>query len=143
MFFGIFLAMIPTAELLRARGGALGITEPLQYFWATGALSAFLDNAPTYVVFAAMACGNFPSCPSAENLGSLTTQPDSAAVLAAISLGAVFMGAGSYIGNGPNFMVRAIAVRSGYAMPSFFAYCGLAALFLGPVFLAMTLLAFG
>jgi Na+/H+ antiporter NhaD/arsenite permease-like protein len=143
LFFGIFLAMIPAAELLRARGSALGITEPLQYFWATGALSAFLDNAPTYVVFAAMACGNFPSCPSADDLGSLTTHPESAAVLAAISLGAVFMGAGSYIGNGPNFMVRAIAVRSGYAMPSFFAYCGLAAVFLGPVFLAMTLLAFG
>jgi Na+/H+ antiporter NhaD/arsenite permease-like protein len=143
LFFGIFLAMIPVAEILRARGGALGVTEPLQYFWATGALSAFLDNAPTYVVFAAMACGNFPSCQSAEDLGSLTTHPDSAAVLAAISLGAVFMGAGSYIGNGPNFMVRAIAVRSGYAMPSFLAYCGLAALFLGPVFLAMTLLAFG
>jgi Na+/H+ antiporter NhaD/arsenite permease-like protein len=142
LFFGIFLAMIPAAELLKARGGAFGITEPLQYFWATGALSAFLDNAPTYVVFAAMACGSFPTCPSAEDLGSLTLHPDSAAVLAAVSLGAVFLGAGSYIGNGPNFMVRAIALRSGYTMPSFFAYCGWAAVILGPVFLAATLLAF-
>ena len=106
LFLGIFLAMIPTAALLQSRGGALGLTEPLQYFWASGALSAFLDNAPTYVTFAAMACGTFPFCESADNLGVLTHHPESAAVLAAISLGSVFLGAGSYIGNGPNFMSR-------------------------------------
>ncbi len=143
LFVGIFVAMIPATAILEGRGGALGITDPLQYFWATGALSAFLDNAPTYATFTAMACGNFPFCASAEQLGPLAADPTSARVLAAISLGAVYCGAGSYIGNGPNFMVRAIAVRAGYPMPTFFAYCGWAALFLGPPFLVMSLVAFG
>jgi len=143
LFVGIFVAMVPATAILEARGAALGITEPLQYFWATGALSAFLDNAPTYATFAAMACGNLPTiCTSAEQLGPLAADPVGAHVLAAISLGAVYCGAGSYIGNGPNFMVRALAVRAGYAMPSFFGYCGWAALFLGPPFLVMSFLAF-
>lgn len=140
LFSGIFIAMIPATSLLQAYGDQLGVTQPWQYFWATGALSAFLDNAPTYVTFAAMACGSFDHCTSAENLGTLTAVPESAMVLAAISLGSVFLGAGSYIGNGPNFMVRAIAEQSGYKMPSFFGYVAYAALFLGPVFLLLTLL---
>jgi Na+/H+ antiporter NhaD/arsenite permease-like protein len=143
LFVGIFVAMIPATAILQARGAELAIVDPLQYFWATGFLSAFLDNAPTYAAFTAMACGNFPSCTTAEQLGPLVADPVSAEILAAISLGAVYWGAGSYIGNGPNFMVRAIAVRAGYAMPSFFGYCGWAALFLGPPFLVMSLLAFG
>lgn len=138
LFSGIFIAMIPATTLLQTYGDQLGVTQPWQYFWATGALSAFLDNAPTYVTFAAMACGTYDHCTSAENLGTLTAEPASAAVLAAISLGAVFMGAGSYIGNGPNFMVRAIAEQSGYKMPSFFGYVGYAAVFLGPVFVLLT-----
>lgn len=138
LFIGIFVAMIPATALLQANGDALGVTAPWQYFWATGSLSAFLDNAPTYVTFAAMACGTDPTCTSAENLAPLATG-DFAPVLQAISLGAVFCGAGSYIGNGPNFMVRAIAEQSGYKMPSFFGYCGYAAAFLGPVFVLVTL----
>ena len=142
LFIGIFIAMVPATALLQANGAALGITEPWQYFWATGALSAFLDNAPTYVTFAAMACGTAELCLTAENLQPLT-EGSSALVLEAISLGSVFLGAGSYIGNGPNFMVRAIAEQSGYKMPSFFGYCGYAFMFLVPVFAVMTLLLFG
>jgi Na+/H+ antiporter NhaD/arsenite permease-like protein len=142
LFSGIFIAMIPATALLQANGQALGVTEPWQYFWASGALSAFLDNAPTYVTFAAMACGTYDHCVSAEDLGTLTTQADSARVLMAVSLGSVFCGAGSYIGNGPNFMVRAIAEQSGYTMPSFFGYCAYAAVFLLPVFAVMTLVGF-
>lgn len=139
LFVGIFIAMIPATSLLTTHGDALGVTEPWQYFWATGVLSAFLDNAPTYVTFAAMACGTDPTCMTAENLAPLSTgafEP----VLAAISLGAVFLGAGSYIGNGPNFMVRSIAEHAGYKMPSFFGYCGYALIFLGPVYVAVTLI---
>jgi Na+/H+ antiporter NhaD/arsenite permease-like protein len=139
LFIGIFIAMIPATSMLQVKGAALGVTEPWQYFWATGSLSAFLDNAPTYVTFAAMACGTDPTCITANDLGPLSVG-EFMPVLAAISLGAVYLGAGSYIGNGPNFMVRAIAEHSGVPMPSFFAYCGYAALFLGPVFIAVTLI---
>ena len=139
LFMGIFVAMIPATVLLQANGAALGVTEPWQYFWATGSLSAFLDNAPTYVTFAAMACGTYEFCETAEQLGPLSTHAESIRVLVAISLGSVFLGAGSYIGNGPNFMVRAIAEQSGYRMPSFFGYCAYAAAFLGPVFVIVTL----
>ncbi len=140
LFIGIFIAMIPATALLQAHGKGLPIHEPWQYFWATGGLSAFLDNAPTYVTFAAMACGNFEACTSAENLAPLT-EPASLSVLKAISLGSVFLGAGSYIGNGPNFMVRAIAEQSGYPMPSFFGYCAYAAVFLVPIFIVVSMVA--
>lgn len=139
LFLGIFVAMIPATVLLQTHGAKFGLSEPWQYFWSTGALSAFLDNAPTYVTFAAMACGTDVMCTSAENLQPLTVGA-SAPTLVAISLGAVFCGAGSYIGNGPNFMVRAIAESSGYKMPSFFGYCGYAFIFLVPVFVVMTLI---
>jgi len=143
LFLGIFITMIPATVLLQANGKAMGVTEPWQYFWATGTLSSFLDNAPTYVTFGAMACGSVGAevCPSAEQLGTLTG-PEGAAMLAAISCGAVFMGANSYIGNGPNFMVRAIAEENGYKMPSFFGYMGWAALILLPVFALVTVLFF-
>jgi Na+/H+ antiporter NhaD/arsenite permease-like protein len=141
LFVGIFIAMIPATALLETHGSALGLSHPWQYFWATGLLSAFLDNAPTYVTFAAMACGSFDQvCATADQLGPLAQDPSSMRVMMAISLGAVFLGAGSYIGNGPNFMVRSIAQRAGYRMPSFFAYCGWALLFLGPVFVLVSLL---
>lgn len=141
LFLGIFVAMIPATTLLQEHGASLGVTEPWQYFWATGALSAFLDNAPTYVTFAALACSSFDFCSTADQLGPLASHTASMPVLQAISLGAVFMGAGSYIGNGPNFMVRAIAEQSGYKMPSFFGYCGYALMFLGPVFVLLTFMA--
>ncbi|MEO0606081.1 MAG: sodium:proton antiporter, partial [Myxococcota bacterium] len=141
LFIGIFVAMIPATTLLQTYGADLGLSEPWQYFWATGSLSAFLDNAPTYVTFAAVACGTYEFCTTAENLGPLSTNMASEPILVAISLGAVFMGAGSYIGNGPNFMVRAIAEQAGYKMPSFFGYIGYAAMFLGPVFVVLTFVA--
>ena len=137
LFCGIFITMIPATMLLQAHGNALGVTEPWQYFWATGLLSSFLDNAPTYVTFAAMACGNIAECTSAEQLGTLASGSGEP-LLVAISVGAVFMGANSYIGNGPNFMVRAIAEENGYKMPSFFGYVGWAALVLIPVFIVTT-----
>jgi Na+/H+ antiporter NhaD/arsenite permease-like protein len=141
LFCGIFVTMIPATALLETHGAALGVTQPWQYFWAAGVLSSFLDNAPTYVTFAAMACGSYAEhCPNAESLGSLTLHPESQVVLQAISLGAVFMGANTYIGNGPNFMVRAIASASGYRMPSFFGYMGWAAVFLLPLFVLLTLI---
>ena len=138
LFLGIFTTMIPATMLLQAKGGALGITEPWQYFWATGVLSSFLDNAPTYVTFAAMACGSVAECTSAEQLNTLAASETGFPILVAISAGAVFMGANSYIGNGPNFMVRAIAEENGYKMPSFFGYVGWAAIILVPVFIATT-----
>ena len=123
--------------LLQQHGSALGINEPWQYFWATGILSSFLDNAPTYVTFAALACGSVAECASPEALGTLA-EGSGKPLLVAISVGAVFMGANSYIGNGPNFMVRAIAEENGYKMPSFFGYIGWAALILVPVFILVT-----
>jgi Na+/H+ antiporter NhaD/arsenite permease-like protein len=140
LFVGIFVAMIPATTLLQEYGDKMGVTEPWQYFWATGSLSAFLDNAPTYVTFAAMACGTYEHCLTSNDLGPLSTNEASIPILVAISLGSVFMGAGSYIGNGPNFMVRAIAEQSGYKMPSFFGYCAYAAMFLGPVYIIVTLI---
>ena len=137
LFCGIFITMIPATVLLQAHGASLGINEPWQYFWATGILSSFLDNAPTYVTFAALACGSVAECTSPEQLGALT-QGSGEPLLVAISVGAVFMGANSYIGNGPNFMVRAIAEENGYKMPSFFGYVGWAALILVPVFILVT-----
>jgi Na+/H+ antiporter NhaD/arsenite permease-like protein len=133
LFFGIFLTMIPALELLRTRGSELGVREPWQFFWATGALSSFLDNAPTYLTF--LALGQGLSLPN-EVVGV------SEAVLAAISAGAVFMGANSYIGNAPNFMVKAIAEEAKVAMPSFFGYLAYSGAVLLPLFAVVTWLFF-
>jgi Na+/H+ antiporter NhaD/arsenite permease-like protein len=133
VFFGIFLTMIPALDLLRAWGAALGVRQPWQFFWATGALSSVLDNAPTYLTFLALAQGQ--GLP-AEVVGV------SHRVLMAISLGAVFMGANTYIGNGPNFMVRAIAESRGVKMPSFAGYLAYSAAVLLPVFVLVTLVFF-
>jgi Na+/H+ antiporter NhaD/arsenite permease-like protein len=130
VFFGIFLTMIPALDLLRARGAALGVREPWQYFWATGVLSSFLDNAPTYLAFLALAQGQGLA---AEVVGV------SHRVLVAISLGAVFMGANTYIGNGPNFMVKAIAEARGVKMPGFAGYMAYSAAVLLPLFVLVTL----
>jgi Na+/H+ antiporter NhaD/arsenite permease-like protein len=133
LFFGIFLTMIPALELLRARGGELGVREPWQFFWITGAVSSFLDNAPTYVTFLALAQG-------------LRMPPEVAGVthsiLAAISVGAVAMGANSYIGNAPNFMVKSIAEEAKIPMPSFFGYMLYSGGVLVPLFIAATLIFF-
>jgi Na+/H+ antiporter NhaD/arsenite permease-like protein len=129
LFFGIFVAMVPALELLKLHGKELGITEPWQYFWITGGLSAFLDNAPTYLALATMAA-------QGGDIGALaSSQP---LLLVAISTGAVFMGAMTYIGNGPNFMVKAIAEEAGFKMPTFFGYLGYSCLCLVPVYLVVT-----
>ena len=141
LFAGIFVTIIPVLAMLQAgRGGAFAwllrvVTEPdgtpheVAYFWLTGALSAFLDNAPTYLVFFELAGGD-----PVKLMGPL------AGTLAAISMGAVYMGALTYIGNAPNFMVYAIAQERGVKMPSFFAYTLWAALILIPLFVLLTLL---
>src|SRR5690606_23037197 len=123
LFAGIFVTMAPALLLLNQHAPSFGIREPWQFFWATGALSSFLDNAPTYLTFAATACGLEGVPLEGRYLAEyLALHPHGAAILAASSTGAVFMGANAYIGNGPNFMVMAIAEESGVPMPSFFGY---------------------
>jgi Na+/H+ antiporter NhaD/arsenite permease-like protein len=133
LFAGIFATMLPALDILRAHGSALGVREPWHYFWSAGMLSSFLDNAPTYLTFLALAQGQ--GLPN-EVVGV------SHEVLAAISLGAVFMGANSYIGNGPNFMVRSIAEERGVAMPSFGGYMLYSGAILLPLFAVVTLVFF-
>ena len=139
LFAGIFLTIIPVIAMLKAGidgpFGAIvasvtradGSPSPLAYFWATGALSSFLDNAPTYLVFFNLAGGD-PQVLMTTN----------AATLAAISAGAVFMGANSYIGNAPNLMVKAIVEDRGVKMPSFFGYIAWAVCILIPLFVIMS-----
>jgi Na+/H+ antiporter NhaD/arsenite permease-like protein len=133
VFAGIFLTMLPALDLLRARGAGLGVREPWQFFWAAGALSSFLDNAPTYLTFLALAQGQGLA---AEVVGV----PHQ--ILVAISLGAVFMGANTYIGNGPNFMVRSIAESRGVKMPGFGGYMAYSGAVLLPVFALVTFVFF-
>ena len=133
LFFGIFLTMIPALELLRLRGGELGVRAPWQFFWATGVLSSFLDNAPTYLTFLALGQG----------LGLAREVADVPhTILTAISVGAVAMGANSYIGNAPNFMVKSIAEEQGVKMPSFIGYMLYSGLILLPLFAVVTLIFF-
>jgi Na+/H+ antiporter NhaD/arsenite permease-like protein len=143
LFAGLFVTMAPALLLLNARAPELGISEPWQYFWAAGLLSSFLDNAPTYLAFAATACGQYGVPLDGRYLGELLALGAAPAhVLAAISTGAVLMGANSYIGNGPNFMVKAIAEASGVRMPSFFRYMLWSGLVLLPLFLIVTVVFF-
>ena len=123
LFFGIFICMQAPLQILNARGSELGLTTPMHFFWATGSLSSVLDNAPTYVVFFETARALTAGTPALAN-GTVIPSGTGVAesLLIAISLGAVFMGAMTYIGNGPNFMVKAIAEKSGIKMPSFFGY---------------------
>jgi Na+/H+ antiporter NhaD/arsenite permease-like protein len=135
LFFGIFICMQPALEILGVEGPRLGLTKPWHYFWASGSLSSVLDNAPTYVVF----------FETAKSLAGHLDQSSLVAgvergLLIAISLGSVFMGANTYIGNGPNFMVKSIAERSGVAMPSFFGYMVYSVVILIPLFVLVTLL---
>lgn len=143
LFAAIFLCMGPVLAILRAgpngdaaalvalTSTAAGEPIPWVYFWMSGLLSSFLDNAPTYLVFFNLAGGD-----AAHLMG-----PE-AATLAALSAGSVFMGANSYIGNAPNFMVKAIVEESGVRMPSFFGYCAWAMVFLIPLFVLCTFLFF-
>ena len=141
LFAGIFVTMIPALLILNANGKSLGITQPWQFFWAAGTLSSFLDNAPTYLTFAATACGIQNIQPEGQYLDEflkLPAEANAVQILAAISCGAVFMGANTYIGNGPNFMVKAIAEENGVKMPSFFGYMAYSGAILIPIFVLVT-----
>lgn len=143
LFAGIFITIAPALAILRAgREGALaplvalvtqdnGQPNDVWYFWLTGILSSFLDNAPTYLVFFNLAGGD-----------AATLMTTLASTLAAISCGAVFMGANSYIGNAPNFMVKSVVEEAGIRMPSFFGYMAWSSVFLLPVFVLLTFLFF-
>jgi Na+/H+ antiporter NhaD/arsenite permease-like protein len=127
LFAGIFMTIIPALAILKAgENGALAflikaVDTPAHYFWAAGSLSSFLDNAPTYLTFFSSAIGKFyPGMPEAEAVARLIVEK--VPYLVAISAGSVFMGANTYIGNAPNFMVKSIAEEAGVAMPSFFGY---------------------
>jgi Na+/H+ antiporter NhaD/arsenite permease-like protein len=133
LFAGIFLTMQPALDILRARGAALGIATPMEFFWTAGLLSSFLDNAPTYVTFLTIA----QSLGLRDEVVGVTH-----GVLAAISVGAVFMGANTYIGNGPNLMVRAIAESDGVPMPSFFGYMLYSLAVLIPCFVLISIVFF-
>jgi Na+/H+ antiporter NhaD/arsenite permease-like protein len=137
LFLGIFLTMVPALAFLDQHGASLGVNTPARFFWVTGAFSSFLDNAPTYVTFFEAARAQASLAP-----GGITVAGVPDAWLVAISLGTVFMGANSYIGNGPNFMVKAVAEEAGIKMPSFFGYMAYSGLILIPLFAAMTLLMF-
>jgi Na+/H+ antiporter NhaD/arsenite permease-like protein len=145
LFAGIFATMIPALALLEAKGGALGLSQPWHYYWLTGGLSSFLDNAPTYLTFTSVAQGQL----GAATLGALTSTAavpglsfTAAQFLTAISCGAVMMGANTYIGNAPNLAVRCIAEDSGMKMPSFVGYMGYSMCILIPIFLITTVVFF-
>jgi Na+/H+ antiporter NhaD/arsenite permease-like protein len=138
LFVAIFATMIPALMLLNARGAELGLDTPAKYFWLSGALSSFLDNAPTYLTFLATAMGSLNLHEAPQMLQSA----QGVQILKAISVGSVFMGANSYIGNGPNFMVKAIAEQSGIKMPSFFGYMAYSVGILVPLFILVTVIFF-
>jgi Na+/H+ antiporter NhaD/arsenite permease-like protein len=140
LFLGIFLTMIPALEILDARAKALELTHPWQFFWMSGVLSSFLDNAPTYLTFSAMASGLVGT--HLEDLSALIANRLGEQLLIAISCGSVFMGANTYIGNGPNFMVKSIAERSGIKMPSFGHYMLYSGAILIPIFIITTFVFF-
>jgi Na+/H+ antiporter NhaD/arsenite permease-like protein len=141
LFAGIFATMAPVLEMLNAwaQRPDFGLTRPAHFFWASGALSSVLDNAPTYLAFAASAAGLQGVAPHGAYIGTLALNPDAAKLLAAISTGSVFMGANTYIGNAPNFMVKAIAEENGVKMPSFFGYLAYSVGILLPLFVLVSL----
>ena len=137
LFIGIFVTMTPALLYLNANASALGVTEPAQFFYASGALSSFLDNAPTAVAFHTVAEG----LPVAEGTPLMAGVPDP--MLTAIALGSVLFGAMTYIGNGPNFMVKAVAENDGVRMPSFFGYIfKFSLIFLLPTYILMACIFF-
>ena len=137
LFIGIFITMIPALALLKAHGSELGLEHPYQFFWATGMLSGFLDNAPTYLVFLTTAGGAHFADGVHTTVGTVPPLD-----LMAISAGAVFMGALTYIGNAPNFMVKAIAEENKIKMPSFFGYMAWSFGILIPLFILITVVFF-
>jgi Na+/H+ antiporter NhaD/arsenite permease-like protein len=140
LFLGIFITMVPALEILSVRATAFDLRAPWHYFWMSGALSSVLDNAPTYLTFTAMASGLIGT--SVQNLGGLLGTRLGQNLLAAVSCGSVFMGANTYIGNGPNFMVKSIAEGQGIKMPSFGGYMVYSGLILIPLFVIVTFVFF-
>jgi Na+/H+ antiporter NhaD/arsenite permease-like protein len=138
LFIGIFICMQVPMEILKAEGDQLGLHEEWHFFWATGTLSSFLDNAPTYAVYfetaGAVSAHGMPVMENVKTATGVIPIP----LLVAISIGAVFMGANTYIGNGPNFMVKSIAEQSGVNMPSFFGYMAYSLGILIPIFILVT-----
>jgi Na+/H+ antiporter NhaD/arsenite permease-like protein len=151
LFIGIFITMTPALQILNAWGQgqrevlgmAFDLSQPWHFFWITGTLSSFLDNAPTYLTFSATAAGLEHVPVTGRFLGVLLQQgPEAGRLLVAISCGAVLMGANTYIGNGPNFMVKAIAEESGITMPSFFHYMFYSAAVLLPIWVLVSFVFF-
>jgi len=147
LFAGIFATIIPALAMLRVgEQGALAfviraVREPAHFFWASGILSSFLDNAPTYLTFLSTALGRlYPGVAEREAIHRLIAENH--AFLQAIATGSVFMGANTYIGNAPNFMVKSIAEEAGIKMPSFFGYMLYSGVVLLPLFAAITFLFF-
>lgn len=137
LFAAIFVTMTPTLEIVNARAADIGLRTPGQFFWITGALSSMLDNAPTYLAFTSAAAGlqNIPA--HGLYVGLIDSR-----MLAAIATGAVFMGANTYIGNAPNFMVKAIAEQGGVKMPSFLGYMAYSIGILLPLFIVVSFVFF-
>jgi len=139
LFIGIFATMAPALGYLAAHGSSLGLDSPAAYYFGTGVLSGVLDNAPTYLNFLQVAFAGAGLDLTPDNVHAFLDNPTGIATLKAISLGAVFFGALTYIGNGPNFMVRAIAEAGGVRMPSFFGYMARAIALLLPVLILVWL----
>jgi Na+/H+ antiporter NhaD/arsenite permease-like protein len=155
LFAGIFITIVPALAILRAGSeGAMGmmidaVEAPWHYFWVTGTLSSFLDNAPTYLTFFNTALGklHLTEVQAGSFLAGAVFEGEVLAnlqrfesLLVAISIGAVFMGAMTYIGNAPNFMVRSIAEENGIKMPSFFGFMVWSVVILIPVFILVTII---
>ncbi|MCX8110319.1 MAG: sodium:proton antiporter [Syntrophorhabdaceae bacterium] len=138
LFVGIFVTMVPALKTLEVNGDRLGVDTPWKFFWATGILSSFLDNAPTYLVFMSTA----KSLAVLKNMTTGLVAGVPGLFLKAISAGAVFMGANTYVGNGPNFMVKAICEENEIPMPSFFRYMMWSVGILIPIFIIITLIFF-
>ncbi len=132
LFIGIFTTMIPALMLLNERGAELGVNTPSKFFWVTGMLSSFLDNTPTYMTFLETAKGLLHL-----TVPKLISHEFGIKIIEAISVGAVFMGANTYIGNGPNFMVKSISEQEKIKMPSFFGYMVWSIVILIPLFIAV------
>jgi Na+/H+ antiporter NhaD/arsenite permease-like protein len=143
LFAGIFITMTPAMCLLKAQVGAGMVSKPWQFFWKSGGLSSFLDNAPTYAMYFALAQGVTKGIIAAGShvpLVLTSTGPIAEEILVAISLGSVFMGANTYIGNAPNFMIKSICEEAKVKMPSFFGYMLYSIAILIPSFLLITYL---
>jgi Na+/H+ antiporter NhaD/arsenite permease-like protein len=137
LFAGIFMTMVPALLILEARGSEFGVRLPWHFFWTTGGLSSFLDNTPTYVTFLSLAQGLAAGGSLPKEIVGIPIK-----YLEAISVGAVCMGANTYIGNGPNFMVKVICEHQKIKIPSFFGYMLWSGTILVPIFIIVTFVFF-